>query len=347
MLDTVLPKVYFEHWSKLILVLRYLSGAQIDRKSSLSSYISLSLCSDYLKEWVRDVSTLYGPWAMSLGVHLVSHLSLQVRLLGPLWGFNCFGFETFNCRIKRTIHSSKGAQDKEFMHAYVACSSVQAAVDRHVDPTHKDLCEFLCKCGFQPIKYCNAKLKESWIAAHSDVPTFLVDQVREYQTLEIAGERRFEIIEGGMLYRNDQYFYSLAHESHGASTAHFTNSLVLNMPGCHTEILGIAKRYLLEKRQGHAWVEVALITNNISDLPMPSFPWAKLAPADFSNLACVHLPVECISRSVFWIDTHRVFGPQRIPCAYVIDWVHKRSMDPSIPLSRAGGRMLMLIEANM
>lgn len=49
---------------------------------------------------------MIGDTAQNHNVHLLQHLTHIVGILGPLWAFSCFGFESMNAVLKNLIHGT-------------------------------------------------------------------------------------------------------------------------------------------------------------------------------------------------------------------------------------------------
>jgi len=341
----MLPERFLTHWTALVVVIRYLSGASIARDSTNSSTASLSSCDDWIKQWLRQIPRLYGEWALTLGVHLLNHLARYVRLFGPIWAINCFAFESFNSRIKRTIHSRKGGQHEEFAKAFVTNLSLHEKVDQYVSAANEELCALFHELGFSPIDYSNARLKKTWVPVPAaPVPTFLVEKrgtieadewnSAMFQQLNSAPSR---IQISTMLFRNGTMFYSTSHLTQATANRRFSNcSLVQfqNGDGAIVESPAVLRRFFLVESTGRAYVEADIPTLEPWTLPMSTIPFARLCPATFSASNRYVLPVESLVRKQIWIHVPGKFGTGESDYAYILDYVHLRSMDPSVPLRR-------------
>jgi hypothetical protein len=59
-----------------------------------------------LKSFYENCSDLYGEASCGLNVHNLQHYVSCVRTWGPLWAWSCFGFESCNGEILRSVHGT-------------------------------------------------------------------------------------------------------------------------------------------------------------------------------------------------------------------------------------------------
>jgi hypothetical protein len=59
-----------------------------------------------LKAFYENCSILYGDEFCGLNVHNLKHYVPCVRMWGPLWAWSCFGFESLNGEILRSVHGT-------------------------------------------------------------------------------------------------------------------------------------------------------------------------------------------------------------------------------------------------
>lgn len=95
----LLPSVYLTHFSCLVEATYILLSEGL-------SFQDLERADVLLRKFVSNVQKLYGDNAMSLNVHNLTHLTHFVKQWGPLWGWSCFAFESFNGEIKRSVHGT-------------------------------------------------------------------------------------------------------------------------------------------------------------------------------------------------------------------------------------------------
>ena len=69
-----------------------------------------------LVAFVKNVEMLYGKRFMSMNVHNILHLPALVEQWGPLWGWSCFAFESYNGDIIKSIHGKGNVCKDVFWH---------------------------------------------------------------------------------------------------------------------------------------------------------------------------------------------------------------------------------------
>jgi len=114
-LHGVLRPDYFEH-----LVL-FVHGVALLNTSSISDS-DIETSTRLLTKFVEQFQSLYGLRHMSSNIHLLLHLPLTVRLLGPLCIISCFKFEDLNGRVLNLIHGTRHA-------GLQVCSNLSALTD--------------------------------------------------------------------------------------------------------------------------------------------------------------------------------------------------------------------------
>ncbi|XP_069136597.1 uncharacterized protein [Argopecten irradians] len=96
-LSGFLPEVFLEHFACLVegvylLLKQNVSSADIDRAESL------------LLSFYQYAGDIYGDQFLGLNVHNLQHYASCVRMWGPLWAYSCFGYESCNGDILKTVH---------------------------------------------------------------------------------------------------------------------------------------------------------------------------------------------------------------------------------------------------
>lgn len=125
-LNEYLPQVYLVHFSCLVEAVYILLSEGIDQSD-------LDRAEELLNAFCRNVAPLYMDNLMSLNVHNLTHLVTFVKSWGPLWGWSCFAFESFNGEITKAIHGT-GNVCREvfwFLHA-------QKRVQKNVQQMHSN-----------------------------------------------------------------------------------------------------------------------------------------------------------------------------------------------------------------
>ncbi|CAG9773385.1 unnamed protein product [Ceutorhynchus assimilis] len=102
-LNGILHNRYLQHFAllqKSIFILLQTNIEQYD----------LSQCDKYLKQFVKDFETFYGPSAMTFNVHLLTHLVECVTYCGPLWAMSTFPFESNILNLKNFVTGPTGVK---------------------------------------------------------------------------------------------------------------------------------------------------------------------------------------------------------------------------------------------
>lgn len=95
----LLRKKYVDHFQLLSACVYRLLKSEI-------RYDELITIEDDLNRFVREYEVLYGKAAMTMNVHLISHLVQNVRNSGPLWCTSMFAFESNNGHLVKSFHGT-------------------------------------------------------------------------------------------------------------------------------------------------------------------------------------------------------------------------------------------------
>ena len=98
-LKTFLRRTYLEHYSCLVESIYLLLGDAI-------SPADLARAESLLTVFIKHFGTCYGKENVGMNVHNLGHLVDGVRQWGPLWAYSCFGFESFNGEILKSVHGT-------------------------------------------------------------------------------------------------------------------------------------------------------------------------------------------------------------------------------------------------
>lgn len=333
LVDRLAP-AYFSHWSTLVVILRYLSGCEIDLTAP-GGTISLSRCEEVLKKWVRLVPVLYAPWALSHAVHHVQHLCRHVDLLGPMWAINCFAFETFNSYIRRNVHGRKGGFADEFTEAFLFCQELRYRIDKHVSPQDSDVCELLSLCGYKPLSYSNAFIRKTWLPTGSPSVFLMPPLARFPADSDVATKLnsfgQSEVVRGGMLSRDYVFFHSRASRETAQSSSHFSSCVLLEgtvLGGAvGSQALAIVEAFYLHCASGRCFAEVLIQKSTTHPTP---FEFGRIVSVDMDrDYVRFIVPESSILMPVWWVQK------RANNFAYAIDFVHyKSAMDNSVPLRK-------------
>lgn len=97
-LDKLLPKEYYDHFLLLSLSIRILC-----HPSYAQDYSKNRIAHNMLRDFVRNVGTLYGKEYYTSNVHKLLHLADDALLHGPLDSYSCFKYESNLQFIKRIV----------------------------------------------------------------------------------------------------------------------------------------------------------------------------------------------------------------------------------------------------
>ncbi len=64
-------------------------------------------CDELIKYFLRECLKLFGPTFFVYNVHLLCHITSDVRWYGNMDKFSCFQFETFLGFVRKCVHSSR------------------------------------------------------------------------------------------------------------------------------------------------------------------------------------------------------------------------------------------------
>lgn len=97
----ILPEVYYNHFQKLV------TAVYIYLQEKITAH-EADFADNLLYEFTIEYSRLYSDANMVYNVHLCMHLGKIVSMLGPLWAYSTFVFESGNGYLKRLIKGTTG-----------------------------------------------------------------------------------------------------------------------------------------------------------------------------------------------------------------------------------------------
>jgi hypothetical protein len=98
-LSEALPSEYYQHLVKLVIFMENILCESIE-------LCSMNTVEEIIREYVKEIGTLYGQEAMLSGEHELLHLVDMTRDFSPLNNVNCFQFEELNRKSVRFIHGT-------------------------------------------------------------------------------------------------------------------------------------------------------------------------------------------------------------------------------------------------
>lgn len=121
-LSSVLPPLYFHHYSLLVCAMHILLQSKLARAQIKAAEIML-------RDFYKMLPELYGQKSCTLNAHCLTHLAKYVRLWGPLWTHSLFGFESMNGHITSMIHSKKKIAE-QLLFSIDVCQTIGNLADK-------------------------------------------------------------------------------------------------------------------------------------------------------------------------------------------------------------------------
>lgn len=120
-LSDLMESVYMYHYMALVESLSILCSNSINA-------CDLERSERCLKYFVFMFKDLYGEKFLTLNIHLLLHLTMSVKILGPLWAFSCFPFENANGEILKLFHGTQFI-DVQIVNAVNIIKTLPAVLD--------------------------------------------------------------------------------------------------------------------------------------------------------------------------------------------------------------------------
>lgn len=117
----VLPEPYLSHFKKLSTAVHILCGRRI-------SVNEVNEADTLLQEFVCEYQTLYGEKNMVFNVHALTHLAKTTTMVGPLWSFGMFPFESANGRLVKIVKGTRGVAlqiARKYLMTYSVCKLIK------------------------------------------------------------------------------------------------------------------------------------------------------------------------------------------------------------------------------
>jgi hypothetical protein len=135
LLKGILPEVYLKHYACLV------EGTYILLSEGIANQ-DLNRADLLLKLFVQNMENLYGEETLSLNIHNLTHSVDIVQQWGPLWGYSCFPFESFNGEIKQSVHGT-GNVCRQIFWSFQAQKRLAQLSSSMPDCMSKDFIQFL------------------------------------------------------------------------------------------------------------------------------------------------------------------------------------------------------------
>lgn len=124
-LPTILPPLYFHHYSLLVCAMHILLQSKL-------SEVQIKAAEVMLNDFYRLLPELYGDQSCTLNAHCLTHLVAYVRLWGPLWTHSLFSFESMNGHITSMIHSKRKVAE-QLLFSIDVCQTIGSLADKLVE----------------------------------------------------------------------------------------------------------------------------------------------------------------------------------------------------------------------
>ena len=121
-LASVLPPLYFHHYSLLVSAIHILLQSKLTAEQIQAAEVML-------QDYYQLLPDLYGETSCTLNAHCLTHLTMYVRLWGPLWTHSLFGYESMNGHITSMIHSKRKIGE-QLLFSIDVCQTVGNLADR-------------------------------------------------------------------------------------------------------------------------------------------------------------------------------------------------------------------------
>ena len=99
-LENIMNENYFQHHMLLVKAISMLNCNSVNDEM-------IEIAERLLTEYLVRFELLYGKKYMTCNIHLLKHLSNDVKKFGPLWVLSCYPFEDFNGTLKSYVHGSR------------------------------------------------------------------------------------------------------------------------------------------------------------------------------------------------------------------------------------------------
>lgn len=97
----ILPEPYYSHFKKLVLAIRILLQGSF-------TYDDVRKADKLLVSFVENYENLYGKKLMLYNVHMLLHLGKVTTMLGPIWAYSTFPYESGNGRLVKLAKGTTG-----------------------------------------------------------------------------------------------------------------------------------------------------------------------------------------------------------------------------------------------
>ncbi|SMN01744.1 hypothetical protein SPONN_11 [uncultured Candidatus Thioglobus sp.] len=202
-LVSFLPPLYFHHYSLLVCAVHILLQAELTE-------CKVQAAENLLADFYALLPELYGPTSCTLNAHLLVHLTMYVRLWGPLWTHSLFGFESMNGHIKSTIHSKRKVAE-QLSFSIDMCHVLGSLADRLFEIESEDTLQFIAPLSKHSFVRKNMTLLSPGIHSIGNMQSSCATQ-DEQAALNFTGR---SILTFKRIYMHDTILYSTQYNDQG------------------------------------------------------------------------------------------------------------------------------------
>lgn len=130
----ILPEVYYKHFQKLV------TAVYIYLQEKITLH-EADFADNLLYEFTIEYSRLYSEANIVYNIHLCMHLGKIVSMLGPLWAYSTFVFESGNGYLKRLVKGTTGIVT-QVGHKYIMVQNASKLVRCGQYNVRNDVLEF-------------------------------------------------------------------------------------------------------------------------------------------------------------------------------------------------------------
>lgn len=206
-LENMMSKRYLEHHILLVHGITLLCCSSISNAMLIEAKRSLN-------EYVSRFDILYGRKNLTCNLHLLLHLSDDVRKFGPLWTMSCFPFENLNGVLKSYIHGSRYPELQIYssLSTFLSLSELKQKILRPETEVHK-FCKKMDHSGTHRYKVKFLRNNLFAIGCYikiNEIPEFVINAMRNnYNILNYSKCHFFKrLLKNGMYYENEAYAYT-------------------------------------------------------------------------------------------------------------------------------------------
>ncbi len=203
-LSSILPPLYFHHYSLLVCAMHILLQSKLTE-------IQIQAAEVMLFDYYKLLPELYGEKSCTLNAHSLTHLTAYVRLWGPLWTHSLFGFESMNGHLTSMIHSKRKIAE-QLLFSIDVCQTVGNLADRLTNIEDDVTLSF-----FAPLSASFSQRRKNMTLILPGVYSIGKMQSCSFGQSEISAIQKITVVSSGMLtfdklYIKETMLYSVCYK---------------------------------------------------------------------------------------------------------------------------------------